>query len=148
MLVGAGTVMDLAQCKHAVELGARFIVSAGLDEEVVRWCVENQVPVTPGIATPTEIMAAMKLGLRTLKFFPANVYGGLPAMKALSGAFRRDQVHPHRRHQCPEPVGVHLRAVYPRRGRQLAVHQGRHRGGELREDHRPVPGSPEDRAGL
>ena len=87
MLVGAGTVMDLAQCKYAVELGARFIVSAGLDEEVVRWCVENGVPVTPGIATPTEIMAAMKLGLRTLKFFPANVYGGLPAMKALSGPF-------------------------------------------------------------
>ena len=87
MLVGAGTVLTLEQCKLAASLGAKFIVSAGLDEEVVRWCVENGVPVLPGVATPTEIMAAMRLGLRVLKFFPANVYGGLSAMKALSAPF-------------------------------------------------------------
>ena len=87
MLVGAGTVLTLEQCRLAVSLGAKFIVSAGLDEEVVRWCVENEVPVLPGVATPTEIMAAMRLGLRVLKFFPANVYGGLSAMKALSAPF-------------------------------------------------------------
>ena len=87
MLVGAGTVLTLEQCRLAVSLGAKFIVSAGLDEEVVRWCVENGVPVLPGVATPTEIMAAMRLGLRVVKFFPANVYGGLSAMKALSGPF-------------------------------------------------------------
>ena len=87
MLVGAGTVLTLEQCRLAVSLGAKFIISAGLDEEVVRWCVENGVPVLPGVATPTEIMAAMRLGLRVVKFFPANVYGGLSAMKALSAPF-------------------------------------------------------------
>ena len=59
MLVGAGTVITLEQCKKAVECGAKFIVSPGFDEEVVRWCVENGVAVTPGCVTPTEIMAAM-----------------------------------------------------------------------------------------
>ena len=87
MLVGAGTVITLEQCKQAVELGAKFIVSPGFDPEVVAWCVENGVSVTPGCVTPTEIMAAMKLGLRVVKFFPANVYGGLNAMKNLSAPF-------------------------------------------------------------
>lgn len=87
MLVGAGTVMNLEQCRHALELGAQFIVSAGLDEETVRFCVEHEIPVLPGCVTPTEIMKALSLGLKTVKFFPANVYGGLSAMKALSGPF-------------------------------------------------------------
>ena len=87
MLVGAGTVITLDQCKQAVECGAKFIVSPGFDEEVVRWCVENGIAVTPGCVTPSEIMAAMKLGLTVVKFFPAGVYGGLSAMKALSGPF-------------------------------------------------------------
>ena len=87
MLVGAGTVITLEQCKKAVASGAKFIVAPGFDEEVVRWCVENNVPVTPGCVTTTEIMAAMKLGLKVVKFFPAGVYGGLSAMKALSGPF-------------------------------------------------------------
>ena len=60
MLVGAGTVITLDQCKQAVECGAKFIVSPGFDEEVVRWCVDNGVAVTPGCVTPTEITAAMK----------------------------------------------------------------------------------------
>ena len=87
MLVGAGTIITLDQCKQAVECGAKFIVSPGFDEEVVRWCVENGIAVTPGCVTPSEIMAAMKLGLTVVKFFPAGVYGGLSAMKALSGPF-------------------------------------------------------------
>ncbi|MBR1671840.1 MAG: bifunctional 4-hydroxy-2-oxoglutarate aldolase/2-dehydro-3-deoxy-phosphogluconate aldolase [Fretibacterium sp.] len=87
MLVGAGTVVTLEQARKAVEQGARFIVSPGFDAEVVKWCVDNGVAVTPGCATPTEIMAAMKLGLNVVKFFPANVYGGLGALKALSGPF-------------------------------------------------------------
>ena len=87
MLVGAGTVITLEQCKKAVECGAKFIVAPGFNREVVAWCVENGVAVTPGCVTPTEIMAAMELGLKVLKFFPANVYGGLSAMKALSGPF-------------------------------------------------------------
>lgn len=87
MLVGAGTIVNLEQCKLAVECGAKFIVSPGFDEEVVAWCVENGIAVCPGCVTPTEIMAAKKLGLNCVKFFPANVYGGLKAIKALSGPF-------------------------------------------------------------
>ena len=87
MLVGAGTVVNLEQAKFAVACGAKFIVSPGYDEETVAWCVENNIPVTPGCATPTEIMMAIKHGLKVVKFFPANVYGGLSAMKALSGPF-------------------------------------------------------------
>ena len=87
MLVGAGTVVTLDQCQQAVECGANFIVSPGYDEEVVAWCCEHDVPVTPGCVTPTEIMMALKHGLKVLKFFPANVYGGLGALKSLSGPF-------------------------------------------------------------
>lgn len=87
MLVGAGTVVNIEQCKLAVECGAKFIVSPGYDEEVVSWCCENGVAVCPGTVTPTEIMMALKHGLKVLKFFPANVYGGLSAIKALAGPF-------------------------------------------------------------
>mgnify|MGYP001077943619 CR=1 FL=1 len=87
MLVGAGTVITLDQCKQALECGAQFIVSPGFEPEVVSWCVERNVPITPGCVTPTEIMAAMKLGLNVVKFFPAGVYGGLKAMKSLSAPF-------------------------------------------------------------
>ena len=87
MLVGAGTVVTLEQCKKAVDMGAEFIVAPGFDAETVSWCVEHNVPVTPGCVTPTEIMAAMKLGLKVVKFFPAGIYGGLGAMKALSAPF-------------------------------------------------------------
>lgn len=87
MLVGAGTVITLEQCKQAVSLGAKFIVSPGFDPEVVQWCIDNGIAVTPGCVTPSEIMAAMKLGLNVIKFFPAGVYGGLSAMKALAGPF-------------------------------------------------------------
>ena len=87
VLVGAGTIINLEQCKLAVEMGAKFIVSPGYSEEVVAWCVENGIPVAPGCGTPTEIMAALKHGLKMVKFFPANVYGGLNAMKNLSAPF-------------------------------------------------------------
>ena len=87
MLVGAGTVVTLEQCKQALECGAKFIVSPGFDPEVVSWCVERNIPITPGCVTPTEIMTAMKLGLNVVKFFPAGVYGGLKAMKALAAPF-------------------------------------------------------------
>lgn len=87
MLVGAGTVINLEQCKTAVEAGAKFIVSPGFNPAVVQWCVEHEVAVTPGCVTPTEITAALEMALKVVKFFPANVYGGLKAMKALSGPF-------------------------------------------------------------
>ena len=87
MLVGAGTVVTLEQCRQALECGAKFMVSPGFDPEVVAWCVERNVPITPGCVTPSEIMAAMKLGLNVVKFFPAGVYGGLKTMKSLSAPF-------------------------------------------------------------
>ena len=87
ILVGAGTILNVEQAKLAVEMGAKFIVSPGFSEEVVAWCVENNIPVAPGCVTPTEIMGALKYGLTMVKFFPANVYGGLNAMKNLSAPF-------------------------------------------------------------
>jgi len=87
VLVGAGTVITLDQCKAAVDAGAKFIVSPGFDKQVVEWCVENGVAVTPGCVTPTEITMALQYNIKVVKFFPANVYGGLSAMKALSGPF-------------------------------------------------------------
>ena len=87
MNVGAGTVINGQQCVEALNAGAKFIVSPGLSEEVARICVANGVDYYPGCATPTEIMQALDLGITTVKFFPANVYGGLKALKALSGPF-------------------------------------------------------------
>lgn len=87
VLVGAGTVVTLDQCKDALAAGAQFIVAPGLNVKVVEHCLANGVAVLPGCVTPTEIMQAMELGLDTVKFFPANVYGGLSAMKALAAPF-------------------------------------------------------------
>ena len=87
MLVGAGTVLTVEQCEKAAALGAKFIVSPGFDAEIVDWCVERGIAVAPGCVTPTEIMAALKRGLSVVKFFPAGIYGGLKAMKALAAPF-------------------------------------------------------------
>ena len=87
MNVGAGTVINAEQCKKALESGAKFIVSPGLSVGVAKVCKEAGVPYFPGCVTPTEIMAALDLGIDIVKFFPANVYGGLKAMKALSAPF-------------------------------------------------------------
>lgn len=87
VLMGAGTVVTLDQCKKALEAGAKFIVAPGFDREVVSYCVDHSIPVLPGCVTPSEIMAGLKLGLQVFKFFPSAVYGGLKAMKALAGPF-------------------------------------------------------------
>lgn len=87
MTVGAGTVLNVEQAKLAVDCGAKFIVSPGLDETTVKWAIENDIPVIPGTVTPTEIMKAISLGLKVVKFFPADVYGGIKAIKALSAPF-------------------------------------------------------------
>lgn len=87
MNIGAGTVINAEQCRQALEAGAKFIVSPGLSKEVALVCKEQNVPYYPGCVTPTEIMAALDLGITTVKFFPANVYGGLKALKALSAPF-------------------------------------------------------------
>ena len=87
MEIGAGTVINAAQCERALAAGATFIVSPGLSEEVAAVCKGAGIPYYPGCVTPTEIMRALSLGLTVLKFFPAGIYGGLKALKALSGPF-------------------------------------------------------------
>ena len=76
MLVGAGTVLTTEQADRAVKAGAKFIVSPGLNPEVVKWCQAHEVPVIPGIVTPTEMEQAIGLGLTMVKFFPAEAAGG------------------------------------------------------------------------
>ena len=87
MEIGAGTVINAEQCEAALAAGATFIVSPGLSPAVAKICVERNVPYYPGCVTPTEIMAALEFGITTVKFFPANIYGGLKALKALSAPF-------------------------------------------------------------
>ena len=87
MNIGAGTVINLEQAKSAVNAGAKFIVSPGFSDEVAEFCIEKGIPYYPGCVTPTEIMRALSYGLTVVKFFPAGVYGGLKAMKALSAPF-------------------------------------------------------------
>ena len=87
VLVGAGTVMTLWKAQEAAAHGARFIVSPGFDRGIVSWCVKNHISVYPGCVTPTELMYAIDMGLDIVKFFPANTYGGVAAIKALSGPF-------------------------------------------------------------
>ena len=87
MHIGAGTVINAEQAQKAIEAGAQFIVSPGLSAEVAEVCKTADIPYFPGCATPTEIMQAIALGITTVKFFPANVYGGLSAIKALSAPF-------------------------------------------------------------
>ena len=89
LLVGAGTVLSVGQARRAVDAGARFVVSPGTDPEIVRWCRENAVPVYPGVATATDLMQAVKLGLDVVKLFPAEALGGLKTLKALAGPFPR-----------------------------------------------------------
>ena len=87
MCIGAGTVINAEQAQRAIDAGAKFIVSPGLSAEVAEVCRAANIPYIPGCATPTEIMQAISLGMTTVKFFPANVYGGLNAIKALSAPF-------------------------------------------------------------
>lgn len=87
MLIGAGTIINKKQALAAIEAGAKFIVSPGLSKEVFEACDAHNIPYIPGIVTPTEVIQALNLGLTYLKFFPAGVFGGLKAIKALSAAF-------------------------------------------------------------
>ena len=87
MEIGAGTVINAEQCEAALKAGATFIVSPGFSPAVAQICKDRNIPYYPGCVTPTEIMAALEFGITTVKFFPANVYGGLKALKALSAPF-------------------------------------------------------------
>ncbi|NLJ96053.1 MAG: bifunctional 4-hydroxy-2-oxoglutarate aldolase/2-dehydro-3-deoxy-phosphogluconate aldolase [Clostridiales bacterium] len=87
MLIGAGTVLTTEQVDKAVNAGATFIVSPGLNPKVVRYCTERNIPITPGCSTPSDIEMAIELGLDVVKFFPAEAAGGLPMIKAMAGPY-------------------------------------------------------------
>ncbi len=87
MCVGAGTVLNAAQVDAAVEAGAKFIVSPGLNPNTVKYCIEKNVPITPGTSSPSDIEAAIELGLDVVKFFPAEQSGGLAKIKAMAAPY-------------------------------------------------------------
>ncbi len=87
MLVGAGTVLNLDTVKRAVDAGAKFIVAPGFNPKVVAHCVANNIPITPGCITPSDIEAALDHGLSVVKFFPAEAFGGLKTIKAISAPY-------------------------------------------------------------
>jgi 2-dehydro-3-deoxyphosphogluconate aldolase/(4S)-4-hydroxy-2-oxoglutarate aldolase len=87
ILVGAGTVLTIENLKAASSAGAQFVVTPGYNRHIVEWCIENNMPITPGCVTPTEIGTAIGQGLKVLKFFPADIYGGINACKSLYGPF-------------------------------------------------------------
>lgn len=94
MLVGAGTVMTTEQVDKAKAAGAKFVVTPGLDVEIVKYCQKVGMPIYPGCTTPTDYHAAFKLGLQVLKFFPAEQSGGLAKIKAMSAPFPMFKVMP------------------------------------------------------
>ena len=87
MLVGAGTVLTTGQVDRAVAAGAKFIVSPGFDPEIVDYCLSKEIPIYPGVVTPSELAQAVKRGLKVVKFFPAEAYGGVNTIKALAAPY-------------------------------------------------------------
>jgi 2-dehydro-3-deoxyphosphogluconate aldolase/(4S)-4-hydroxy-2-oxoglutarate aldolase len=87
VLVGAGTVLNIDQVKRAVGAGAKFIVSPGFNPKVVEYCVNENIPITPGCSSPTDIEMALEYGINVVKFFPAEASGGLKALKAISAPY-------------------------------------------------------------
>ena len=87
MLVGAGTVINPQLAEKAVAAGAKFIVSAGFNKATVEWCLSHNIPVVPGVCTPSEIEMGLSMGLNVLKFFPAEASGGVSMLKDFSGPF-------------------------------------------------------------
>ncbi|MCM1134117.1 MAG: bifunctional 4-hydroxy-2-oxoglutarate aldolase/2-dehydro-3-deoxy-phosphogluconate aldolase [Clostridium sp.] len=85
--VGAGTLTNVEQAKRALDAGASFFVSPGFSKSITEFALSNGIPIYPGVCTPTELMAVMECGLKVAKFFPAEQYGGLKTIKALSGPF-------------------------------------------------------------
>lgn len=87
LLLGAGTVLTVDQVSAARDAGARFIVSPGFNPKVVQHCQKINIPIFPGISNPTDIEMALEAGLTNLKFFPAEAYGGVKTLKALSAPY-------------------------------------------------------------
>jgi 2-dehydro-3-deoxyphosphogluconate aldolase/(4S)-4-hydroxy-2-oxoglutarate aldolase len=89
MLIGAGTVLSVEQAKNAIDSGARFIVSPGLNRSLVEYCLSLNIPVIPGIITPTDLQAAYDMGLDVVKFFPAETAGGIAYLKSIAEPFHQ-----------------------------------------------------------
>lgn len=87
MIVGAGTVTSVEQAQKAIDAGAVFLVTAGFNRSVTEFAVKNNIPIFPGVCTPTELMFLLEFNLPVAKFFPAEQFGGLATIKALSGPF-------------------------------------------------------------
>jgi 2-dehydro-3-deoxyphosphogluconate aldolase/(4S)-4-hydroxy-2-oxoglutarate aldolase len=87
MLVGAGTVLNVEQAKRATAAGAKFMVSPGFNPSVVEFCVKNNIPITPGCSNPSDIEMALGFGIEVVKFFPAEAFGGLSTLKAMSAPY-------------------------------------------------------------
>lgn len=87
MLVGAGTVLTKEQVDRAINAGAKFIVSPGLNPKIVQYCLDRSIPITPGTQTPSEMEQALELGLKVVKFFPAEPAGGLNMIKAVAAPY-------------------------------------------------------------
>ena len=87
ILLGAGTVLSIGQAANAARAGAKFVVSPGFNPRVVQYCVENNMPIIPGCATPSDMEAAMEFGLDAVKFFPAEQAGGLAYIKAVAAPY-------------------------------------------------------------
>ena len=94
MCVGAGTVLNAEQVDAAVAAGAKFIVSPGLNPRTVKYCVEKNIPITPGTSSPSDIEQAIELGLDVVKFFPAEAAGGLKMIKAMCAAYTTVRIMP------------------------------------------------------
>ena len=94
MLVGAGTVLTTEQVDRAVNAGAKFIVSPGLNPKVVKYCVEKGIPVTPGCSNPSDVEVAIELGLEVVKFFPAEAAGGLNMIKSMAAPYTKMRFMP------------------------------------------------------
>lgn len=94
LLVGAGTVFTIDQAQAALDAGATYLVSPGFNPSVVEYCLKHEIPIIPGVATPTEIALALEYGLEVLKFFPAEAFGGLKTLKALSAPYGQVQFIP------------------------------------------------------
>ncbi len=115
MVIGAGTVLNPETAERAVKAGASFIVSPGLDEDTVKWCLKNNVPVTPGVCTASEVQKGVNLGLKVLKFFPAESSGGVKMLKDLGGPF------PQIKFMTTGGINPDNLADYARAGNVLAV---------------------------
>jgi len=87
LILGAGTVLTEDQAEEATAAGAQFVITPGFNPKVVGYCIDNDIPISPGTSTPTDIEAALSFGLNIVKFFPAEAFGGVKTLKAISAPY-------------------------------------------------------------